>query len=384
MKIAMRIISYVLVAAVASCLTMVAFTGSTADGSAKLEQLQDIIAYYFIEDVDAEVLQDAAASAMIDALGDRWSYYMTAEEYSSYLERMNNSYVGVGMTVTVGEDGYVHIKSVEPNGPAQEAGLRHGDVLIAVNGEDIYQMDLDTVSAMVKGPENTNVSLTVLRDGEKLTFEAQRRTIQTVVASGQMLPGNVGLVKIVNFDSRCYQESVDAIESLLDQGAQALIFDVRYNPGGYKSELVKLLDYLLPEGPLFRSLDYTGKETVDSSDADCLDIPMAVLINGDSYSAAEFFAAALSEYDAAVMVGEPTTGKGRFQTSFKLDDGSAAVISIGEYTTPNGVSLADVGLTPDILVEVDDETYMNIYAGEVLPEEDTQIQAAVEALISGS
>lgn len=384
MKIAMRILSYVLVAAVASCLTMVAFAGNDGMERGKLEQLEDIISHYFIGEVEEEVLQDAAAEAMVYALDDRWSYYMTAQEYESYLERMKNAYVGVGMTVVAQEDGYVLIKSVEPNGPAKEAGIRYGDVLVAVEGEDICNLDLDDVSARVKGPENTSVSLTVRRGSEELTFQVERRTIQTVVASGQMLPGNVGLVTIVNFDSRCYQESVAAIEMLLEQGAQSLLFDVRYNPGGYKSELVKLLDYLLPEGPLFRSLDYTGKESVDESDADCLELPMAVLVNGDSYSAAEFFAAALREYDAAFLVGEPTTGKGRFQTSFALSDGSAAVISIGEYTTPNGVSLADVGLTPDILVEVDDQTYMDIYADAVAPEDDIQIQAALEALRSGS
>ena len=148
------------------------------------------------------------------------------------------------------------------------------------------------------------------------------------------------------------------------------------------SELVKVLDYLLPEGPLFRSKDYRGKVEVDESDADHLDIPMAVLVNGDSYSAAEFFAAALDEYDAAIVVGEKTTGKGYFQSSFELEDGSAVGLSIGKYTTPNGVSLADVGITPEVYVEVDEETAFQIYAATLDPEEDPQIQAAVKALKS--
>ena len=190
----------------------------------------------------------------------------------------------------------------------------------------------------------------------------------------------IGLVTIYNFDTRCEQETIAAIEELLKQDAKALIFDVRNNPGGYKDELVKILDYLLPEGPLFRSEDYQGKVLVDESDAKYLDIPMAVLVNGDSYSAAEFFAAALDEYDAAITVGEQTCGKGYFQSSFKLDDGSAVAISIGKYTTPNGVSLADVGITPEVCVEVDEETAFLIYAGTLDPAEDPQIQAAVTAL----
>ena len=155
---------------------------------------------------------------------------------------------------------------------------------------------------------------------------------------------------------------------------------MRNNPGGYKHELVRILDYLLPAGPLFRSEDYRGKVDVDESDAACLELPMAVLVNGDSYSAAEFFAAALSEYDAAIVVGEKTTGKGYFQSSFTLEDGSALNLSIGKYTTPNGVSLANVGLTPDVTVEVDEETSFLIYAGTLDPAEDPQIQAAIEIL----
>ena len=202
-----------------------------------------------------------------------------------------------------------------------------------------------------------------------------------MVAKGQMLESGLGLVSIVNFDSRCAEETLAVIEQLLEEGAQGLIFDVRFNPGGYKDELVKILDYLLPEGPLFRSVNFTGEESVDQSDEKCLEIPMAVLINGDSYSAAEFFAAALSEYGVAKLIGQPTTGKGHFQTTFALSDGSAAVISIGKYRTPNGVSLTGVGLTPDVLVELDDETYWSIYYSRVPVEEDPQIQAAVSALL---
>jgi carboxyl-terminal processing protease len=272
------------------------------------------------------------------------------------------------------------ILEVAPGGPAEEAGLQVQDLIIRVAGTDVREMDVEAVRDLVKGKEGSFVDMTVMRQGETRNFSVERRTVQTPVASWELLEHAIGLVTIENFDSRCAEESIAAIETLLEQGAEALILDVRGNPGGYKRELVKLLDYLLPEGPLFRSEDYRGKVFVDESDADCLEIPMAVLVNGDTYSAAEFFAAALDEYDAAIVVGEQTTGKGYFQSTFELDDGSAVGISIGKYTTPNGVSLADVGITPEIYVEMDEETAYLLYAGILDPADDPQIQAAAKAL----
>ena len=380
-------LSYVLVAAAAAAVTM-ALCGhqvppQEASQTSKLDELRNLIESCFVGEVDAEALEDGAAAGMIDALGDRWSYYMNAEAYAAYKEQMANAYVGIGTTVTLGEDGYVHILKVEDGSPALEAGVEPGDVIIAVEGQDIQGQSLTDVKTIIRGPEGTQVNLTIRRGDAAQDLTITRRQIQVVVAKGQMLEDGIGLVQIVNFDKRCANETIAVIEELLAQGAQSLIFDVRYNPGGYKDELVKLLDYLLPEGPLFRSVHYTGATEVDQSDAKCLDIPMAVLINGDCYSAAEFFAAALSEYDMAVMVGEPTVGKGYFQTSFELSDGSAVVLSIGKYTTPNDVSLTGVGLTPDITVDVDDTLYMEIYYGNVAYEADPQIQAAIEALKAG-
>lgn len=375
-----KILSYLLVAVIASGITVVVMIDWHPATYGKLDELKDLIDIYFIGEVDDTALEDAAAGAMVEALNDRWSYYMTEEEYRSYLEQMANAYVGIGIHIVQREDGYIDVRKVEPGGPAEEAGMKPGDVLIAVEGQDISAFTVEQTKQMVRGEEGSWVELTVRRGDQDENMRVQRRTIQSIVASGKMLDGGIGLVTIENFDSRCAAETIAAIEALLAQDAKALIFDVRYNPGGYKSELLKILDYLLPEGPLFRSVDYTGHEAVDTSDAKCLEIPMAVLINGDSYSAAEFFAAALSEYGVAKLVGEPTTGKGHFQTSFELSDGSAAVMSIGKYCTPNGVSLADVGLTPDIMVEVDDETYMQIYYDSVASLDDPQLVAAMDAL----
>ena len=204
--------------------------------------------------------------------------------------------------------------------------------------------------------------------------------MKVTVAEGKLLKNSIGLVTIYNFDSRCAEESIAAIELLLEQGAQKLIFDVRNNGGGYAHEMVELLDYLLPEGDLFRTVNYAGKENVDTSDAAYLDVPMAVLVNSESYSAAELFAAALQEYEAGIVVGTQTSGKGYYQNTYKLDDGSAVGLSTGRYFTPHGVSLEGVGITPDKEVPVDEETEMGIYYGTLVPEEDPQIQAAIAAL----
>lgn len=167
---------------------------------------------------------------------------------------------------------------------------------------------------------------------------------------------------------------MEAIDALMEQGAKGLIFDVRFNPGGYTTELVKILDYLLPEGPLFRRESYDGQTSVDYSDAQCVDLPMAVLANESSYSAAEFFAAALQEYDAAVVVGEQTTGKGYYQNTFRLVDGSAVAISTGKYFTPKGESLAGVGVMPDVPVKLDQESSDALDQGILEREKDLQLQ----------
>lgn len=379
------LLTYILVAAIASGVTFFVCAMGGASGS-KLSQLENLITDCFVGDVDPVELEDAAAHAMVMATGDQWSYYIPADEYASYLEQANNAYVGIGVTIASQVEGEgIAIRQVDPTGGAYEAGIQAGDIMVEVEGQKVAEIGLDGMSALIRGEENTQVEIKVLRAGEYLTFQVTRRTIIITVAEGQMLQDNIGLVTIYNFDARCAQETLDAVKMLVEQGAKALIFDVRFNPGGYKAELVEILDYLLPEGPVFRSETYDGKESVSESDAQCLEMPMAVLVNGESYSAAEFFAAALDEYDWAVVVGEPTVGKGYFQTVFELDDGSAVGLSIGKYFTPNGVSLAEVGgLKPEIQLELDEETVAKLYAGELAPEDDPHIQAAIAALNEAS
>ena len=371
-------ISYLLVILATVLGTLVFVQPQNADGY-KLLELENLLVEKFVDGAEADALQDAAAHAMVEALGDRWSYYIPKEQYASYVEDKNNSYVGIGVTIELAENGY-RVMKLAANGPAQQAGMLPEDVIIAVDGQSVTDLPMEEGKELVRGPEGTEVAITVLRGGEELTLTITRRTVKTVVATATMLPGNIGLVTIANFNTNCHKETMDAVESLLEQGAQALIFDVRFNGGGYKREMVNILDDLLPAGPLFRSEHYTGKTEVDSSDAKCIEVPMAVLINDQSISAAEFFAAALREYEWAVLVGQQTIGKGHYQETYLLSDGSAVGVSTGRYTTPNGVDLEGVGLTPDIPVEVDEETYFAIYSQTIDPMEDPQILAAIAAL----
>ena len=379
MKRLLKLMSYVLVAALASAVTLFAVEPAGEDYS-KLAELKTLVDEKFIGEIDWKVAEDNAAAGMIAGLGDRWSYYMSAEGYQSYLEQMSNSYVGVGITVTEREDRYLDILQVSENSPAEAAGVEPGGVVIRVGEQDISEIGIDGATTLIKGEEGTEVTLTIRYGEEERSYTMTRAYFEVTVASGQMLTDGIGLVTIENFDGRCADETIAAIESLLDQGADKLIFDVRNNPGGYKHELCKVLDYLLPEGPLFRSEYYDGTVNVDESDAKCLELPMAVLVNSESISAAEFFAAALDEYEAATVVGEQTIGKGYFQQSYKLSDGSAVGLSVGRYTTPKGVSLTDVGITPDVVVEVDDELFLQIYYGNVEWSEDPQVLAAMEVL----
>lgn len=352
-------------------------------GVSKLDQLETIIDERFIEDVDMTALEDAAADAMVTATGDRWSYYIPASQYASYVEQMQNAYVGIGVTIQPSEEpAGLEVVQVTAGGPAEAAGIQVFDVIVEAEGQNCSEIGMEETRNIIRGEAGTQVQLTINRQGETLAFTVTREKIDVPVATYEVLDSGYGLITISNFDSKCAHETIAAIEELMEQNVKGIVFDVRFNPGGYKHELVEVLDYILPEGPLFRSETYDGKTETDTSDAGHIEIPMAVLVNGDSYSAAEFFAAALQEYDYAIVVGEKTCGKGYFQNTITLSDGSAVALSVGKYFTPNGVSLAGVGITPDVTVEVDEDTYAAIYGRALEPSEDPQLQAAISALNS--
>lgn len=304
----------------------------------------------FVGEYDKDAMADAALDAMVDSLGDRWSYYMDAESYAASKLRRSNAYVGIGVTVTYEQDG-LHIQAVTAGGPAEAAGLLPGEIITSADGHDLTGVNT-AGSSYIQGEEGTAVLLVVLDEGgASREVSVTRRTIKSDPADFELLEGDVGYIDLANF----YRGSADsvkaAVEELLGQGAQSLLFDVRDNPGGYVDELIDLLDYLLPEGAIFQSGNSSGPKKVTRSDADCVDVPMAVLVNADSYSAAELFAAQLRESVSAPIIGQPTCGKGYSQQSLILPGGRALNISTKTYYTGVGVSLIGTGLTPDAVVE---------------------------------
>lgn len=357
-------------------------TAAQEDYHEKLDEIVALLNEVYVDGYDTDKLGDYLAQAAVAATGDRWSYYVSAEDYDAFVESNENAYVGIGVTVESSDDltDGVQITKVTPNSPAEEAGIEADDRIYAVEGETVESLGLDETKNRIRGEEGTEVTLTILRGEKKFDVTVKRASVEVEVVKYSMLDGSIGYIKINNFEANSADRTIEAIDTLRGQGAKALVFDLRFNPGGRKDELVRVLDELLPEGPLFRSVDYKGNESVDYSDADCVELPMAVLVNGDSYSAAEFFAAALQEYDWATVVGTKTCGKANYQQTFRLSDGSAVAVSTGHYQTPHGVTLANVGVTPDEIVEVDNKTYLELYKEAVSVKDDAQLQAAIKAV----
>ena len=374
-------LSYIATAMITCCLTI--FLIQRQIPSTKLITLENLILDLFPNEVDLTEIEDAAADAMVAALGDPWSYYIPASEYDRLMESVENSYVGIGITLTdARETGSFRVHAVIPEGPADQAGMRKDDVIIEVEGESVEGLSLTDISARIKGEEGTQVSITVQRQEETLTLSVTRNRINTVVAKGNLLNGTIGYVRIENFVARSAEETLAVIEDLIAQGATKLILDVRCNSGGYEDELVKILDHLLPEGILVSNSDKAGKTETFESDEEFLDMPMVVLVNEDSYSAAELFAAVLREYDAARIVGSRTVGKGYYQNLFRLNDGSAVDLSVGRYFTSKGENLEGIGLIPDVEVPMDDADFEALYYGILDQDQDVQLQAAVELLMA--
>ena len=335
----------------------------------------------FVGDHDIGKAADAAMDGLITGLGDRWSYYVDAKGYENLKNSKDNAYVGIGVTVSYpeGEEG-LYVEAVAENGPAAAAGLRPGDTILAVGEVRLAGEDRSRGTELIQGEAGTQVEL-LLRGGggEERTVSVTRGRVEEHPVSYALLADGTGLITIQNFNSRCADEAIAAVDDLREQGAERLVFDVRNNGGGFLDELTRLLDYLLPEGPIFRSQTKAGRETVVSSDAGCVEMPMAVLVNENTYSAAELFAAELQEWDWGEVVGVQTFGKGFSQQTFPLLNGGAVNLSTAKYFTGQGNCLIGVGLTPDRVVELDEEQAAKLRARILHPAEDPQLQAAIAA-----
>lgn len=312
-----------------------------------------LIRRQFVAEYDESAAVDEAMRSMVDALGDRWSHYLTPAEREAMERTRENAYVGIGITYQKSDDPVgMTIMSVAEGGPAQEGGLTAGEWIVGVDGVTFTEENFEELVASIAGAEGESTTLTVRSaDGGEREVTLTLRKVEDVPVDYVLLEENVGYIRLENFYQNSAASTEAAVEDLIGQGAKGLLFDVRANPGGYVSELTELLDYLLPEGPIFSEHSKNGPTTVTESDADCVDLPMAVLVDENSYSAAELFAAQLRESAGAPLIGQQTCGKGYYQQGFVLPNGGMLHISTGMYTTGGGVSLIGVGLTPDYVVE---------------------------------
>jgi carboxyl-terminal processing protease len=325
--------------------------------------------FAFVEaDADLTEAVDQALDALVDGLGDRWSYYRDQEAYQSLKTRRANQYVGVGVTITYDREEGLYIQSVTEGGPADQAGVLAGDIITAVDGQNISGDGRYDGAGLISGEAGAQVELTLLaEDGSTRTVTCIRASLQNPSAAGKLLEGNIGYVKLSNFYSGAADSFQSVVDDLVDQGAESLIIDLRDDPGGYVSELTQILDYLLPEGVVFRQHPRWWLETVTKSDASCVDLPFVTIVNGDTYSAAELLAAELREFCSSPVVGEQTSGKGYSQITFPLLNGGAMGLSTATYYTGSGHSLIGEGITPDVELTLSET-------------EDNQLQAAMDLL----
>lgn len=344
-------------------------------------QVAHIIRSQYVGDYDWHEVVDGSMDYMVSSLGDRWSYFLRADEYQHVLESRKNSYIGIGVTVSRGTEKGIEILNITPNSPAERAGMLVGDWIVAVDGLTVTEQNWRTCVEAIAGEEGSVVKLDIKSpSGSDKTMQVKREKIVSIPVVHEMLAGDVGYVKIRNFYSGSGSAMISAVDDLVQQGATALVFDLRNNPGGYVTELTKMLDHLLPEGVIFQSRTLEGEEQVYTSDAFKVDLPIAVLVNKDSYSAAEFFAAELRESAGAYISGELTSGKGFAQQLFPLQNGSAIGLSTSRYFTGKGVSLIGTGVKPDADLSLTEEQ-QRLYAQEKLPHEsDKQLQAALSAI----
>jgi len=352
----------------------------------KVKQAKEYIESVFIGSWDEEKLLDGAVRGMMESLGDRWSGYLSAEDFQNRKASSDNKFVGIGVSVSATHDhdtGGISIIEVYSDSPAFDAGLMAMDIIISVDGDPIAEMEYLLAVDAIRGEANTPVMIGIYRPSERREFTAEMIRREVIVESvrSRILEGNIGYVRIRNFERGTEIAFTEAVANLQLAGVKGIIFDVRNNRGGRKDTMLPMLELILPEGSvIFQSREKGSEMKQEIAGEGSIDLPMMVIINENSYSAAEFFAAALREYGFAELVGEPTTGKGYAQIEIELSDGSGIILSASEYFTPRGINLADTnGLDPDYFIKFTDEEAARIFTLE--PGEDRQIIKAYEELL---
>ena len=370
--------------------TVIADSDMTSDE--KLEIIKSIFTLYSYYDLDDEALMNGALKGLAQGTGDRYAEYYTEEEFSAMMDDSNGDMQGIGISVIHNTDyNVIEIINVFPNSPALEAGLVPGDLItyvgIGENARPVEELGYTNAVMALQGTAGTLCEFTVnYGDNYSQTkeYSIERGFVkeQTVTHRICDTDKTVGIIKILEFDATTPDQFYSAIDDLKADGAEKLIFDVRYNPGGSLDSICEILDFLVPEGPIIRIKDKEGKEETIDSDENEFNMPMAVLCNSSTASAAELFTSAMMDYDKAVSVGNVTYGKGSMQTTIPLTDGSGIKLTTKMYFPPFSEGYDGIGITPDIEIDMDESTEgISIY--KITDAQDTQLQRAIQYFNEG-
>ncbi|MCC8169995.1 MAG: S41 family peptidase [Oscillospiraceae bacterium] len=351
----------------------------------KISVIDDYLDKYYLNDYDRNQMLEQAVVGYVDGLDEAYSEYYPAEKFSEYMENVEDSYVGIGVVITLDDDGNIVVLAPFEDSSAYEAGVLPGDIIAEVDGVAYDDMNA-AVDHIKGGEEGTTVDINFIRDGEIIEKTIERREISSNSVKSEMLDNNIGYVRISAFNMNesgseqdTYTEFADEVASLQEQGMEKMIIDLRDNPGGILDVACNIADMILPEGIITYTEYKDGSRQDYNSDANEMDIPMVVLINGNSASASEVLTGALKDYGKATVVGTQSYGKGIVQTVFPFLDGSGLTLTVAKYYSPNGVCIHDVGIEPDIVVEMP-EKYDGLYASMIEHEDDVQLQKAIEIL----
>ncbi len=352
----------------------------------KTNQMKAVIDKYFLFDIDERKLEDGVYKGLFKGLNDPYSEYLTKEEFDSFKQSTSGEYKGIGIFITVTEDNLIQVVSPIKDSPAFKAGIKPDDIIYSVNGK-VYPGDkLNEATAIMKGKDGDEVKLVIKRKNstgayDSIDMDLKVEKIKLLTVESKVID-DLGYLHISQFGEHTYKEFTENYEELKSQNVKGIIIDLRNNPGGLKDSCVKIADYLLPEGPIVKTVDKNKKEEVDMSDAKEENIPMVVLINGGSASASEILSGAIKDYKKATIVGENSYGKGIVQTiapakSFGIDDNGAIKLTVQEYFTPKDNKIHEIGVKPDIEVKLPDDI---INFGPDFIDTDTQLQKAIEIL----
>lgn len=340
--------------------------GSEVEG--KLNAIDSVLESFYFGDVDDETAKDNIYKAYLSSYGDKYTMYYTADEYKALKESTNGKFYGIGAVCQLSGEGGVLLVDVYDNGAGYQAGLRSGDRVVNVDGRDITDMELSSAVALIKGDKGTSVTLEVIRGTERLTFSAVRDAVEAKTVSYTLLDNNIGYLSISQFEEVTTKQFKAAVEDLQSQGMKGLVIDIRNNPGGLLDTVVGMLKYMLPDGLIVYTEDKQGnRKEYKGQDNDEFNLPLAVIVNGNSASASEIFAGAIQDYGKGTIIGTQTYGKGIVQTVKPLTDGSAIKFTIAKYFTPKRQDIHGKGVTPDMVVEYDTDADV-----------DTQLDAAIK------